>query len=100
MYDITIIGGGPAGSAAAVYAARKQLKTALITKEFGGQSIVSEDVQNWIGAPHIAGAELAKALEGHVRTYAGDTVDIVAGTHVSNGSGASQNSRPIVGSPG
>ena len=53
MYDLIIIGGGPAGTAAAVYAARKQLKTAIILKEWGGQSIVSDDVQNWIGTSHI-----------------------------------------------
>ena len=47
-FDLIIIGGGPAGTAAAVYAARKQLKTLLILKEWGGQSIVSDDVQNWI----------------------------------------------------
>ena len=44
MYDLIILGGGPAGTAAAVYAARKQLKTAIITSEFGGQSIVSETI--------------------------------------------------------
>ena len=60
LYDLIIIGGGPAGSAAAVYAARKQLKTLLIVKEWGGQSIVSDDIQNWIGTPHISGADLAK----------------------------------------
>ena len=49
MYDIAIIGGGPAGCAAGVYAARKLLKTILITDTFGGQSIVSAEVQNWIG---------------------------------------------------
>ena len=48
-YDLIIIGGGPAGAAAAVYAARKKLKTLLIAESFGGQSIVSDDIQNWIG---------------------------------------------------
>jgi len=83
MYDLAIIGGGPAGAAAAVYAARKLLKTVMITKEFGGQSIVSEDIQNWIGTPHIAGADLAKNLEAHVREYAGDVVAIEAGDLLS-----------------
>lgn len=76
MYDLIIIGGGPGGSAAGVYAARKRLKTALITEEFGGQSIVSEDIQNWIGTPSISGTSLAKALEDHVRKYADQYVDI------------------------
>ena len=76
MYDLIIIGGGPAGSAAAVYAARKQLKTLLIVKEWGGQSTVSEDIQNWIGTPHISGANLAKALRSHVEEYKGDVLTI------------------------
>ncbi|XKT74160.1 MAG: FAD-dependent oxidoreductase [Patescibacteria group bacterium UBA2163] len=83
MYDLIIIGGGPAGSAAAVYAARKQLKTALITEEFGGQSIVSEDIENWIGEKHISGVDLAKKLEEHVREYAKDMVDITVGDRVT-----------------
>jgi alkyl hydroperoxide reductase subunit F len=76
MYDVAIIGGGPGASAAAVYAARKLLKTVLLTDSFGGQSVVSEEIQNWIGTEKIAGAELAKTLEAHVRAYAGDVVEI------------------------
>ncbi len=82
MYDVAIIGGGPAGSAAGVYAARKLLKTLLITESFGGQSIVSAEVQNWIGTEKVTGEELAKMLEGHVRAYAGNVVDIVKGERV------------------
>lgn len=69
LYDTIIIGGGPAGCAAAVYTARKQLKTLLLTQTFGGQSIVSDDIQNWIGEPHISGVDLAQKLEAHVRAY-------------------------------
>jgi len=75
LYDVIIIGGGPAGAAAAVYTARKKLKTLLITESFGGQSIVSDDIHNWIGEINISGFDLAKKLENHVRTYA-DMVDI------------------------
>ncbi len=75
LYDVIIIGGGPAGSAAAVYTARKRLKTLLITESFGGQSIVSDDIQNWIGEKSISGLELAKKFEEHVRTFS-DIVDI------------------------
>ncbi|MBP6946282.1 MAG: FAD-dependent oxidoreductase [Candidatus Pacebacteria bacterium] len=82
MYDVAIIGGGPGGSAAGVYAARKLLKTVLITDLFGGQSVVSEEIQNWIGTPAISGADLAKNLEAHVRAYAGSVVDIVTGERV------------------
>lgn len=82
-YDLVIIGGGPAGAAAAVYAARKQLKTAIVTPEFGGQSVVSETIYNWIGTPEISGADLAKTLEQHVRAYEGPFLDIVRGEYVS-----------------
>lgn len=75
MYDVVIIGGGPAAIGAGVYVARKKLKTLLITESFGGQSIVSADVQNWIGTKSISGIDLAKNLEEHIRNYAGD-VDI------------------------
>ncbi len=81
-YDLVIIGGGPAGCAAAVYAARKRLKTALLAYEFGGQSTVSADIQNWIGTPSVSGENLAKMLEGHVRAYAEDVVDIKTGEKV------------------
>ncbi len=77
MNDLLIIGGGPAGVAAGVYAARKRLKAVLITPEFGGQSTVSEGIENWIGTPNISGADLAKALETHLRSLAGDQVEIV-----------------------
>ncbi len=83
-YDLIIIGGGPAGCAAAVYAARKQLSTALITVEFGGQSVVSETIYNWIGTPEISGADLAKNLENHVDYYLGSFLDIYKGVKVSN----------------
>lgn len=69
IFDTIIIGGGPAGCAAAVYAARKSLKTLLITESFGGQSIMSDDIQNWIGELHISGFDLAKKLEAHIRAY-------------------------------
>src|SRR3989338_2878123 len=74
-YDIIIIGGGPAGAAAAIYAARKKLKTLLLTDSFGGQSVVSADIQNWIGEPHISGLDLAQKLEAHVRAFS-DAVEI------------------------
>lgn len=71
-YELIIIGGGPAGSAAAVYAARKQIKTLLIAKEFGGQSSVSDEIYNWIGTKAISGTKLALSLKEHVSEYAGE----------------------------
>lgn len=84
MYDLIIIGGGPAGTAAGVYASRKQLKTLFITSEWGGQSTVSPDIQNWIGTPSISGTKLAKDLETHLRAYANDTLTIKEKTMVTN----------------
>ena len=77
IYDLIIIGGGPAGTSAGVYASRKQLKTLFVTKEWGGQSVVSPDIQNWIGTPSISGDDLAKSLKAHLETYAGGIVDII-----------------------
>ncbi len=74
MYDLAILGGGPAGIAAGVYAARKRLKTVLITEEIGGQSKVSFDIQNWIGTVSISGDDLAKSLKEHVLAYASDVL--------------------------
>jgi len=82
MYDVIIIGGGPAGVGAGVYAARKKMKTALIAELFGGQSVVSADIQNWIGAKSISGFDLAKNLEEHLRAQ--EDIDIVDGERVSN----------------
>jgi len=78
MYDLIIVGGGPAGAAAAVYAARKRLKTIFITDEWGGQSTVSTDIQNWIGSPTISGAELAKNLKAHVEAYKGEFLEVLS----------------------
>jgi len=75
IYETAIIGGGPAGCAAGVYAARKKLKTVLITENFRNQSVVSENIQNWIGTISISGEQLAKNLESHVRNYS-DDIDI------------------------
>lgn len=76
QYELAIIGGGPAGTAAGVYASRKQLPTLFITRDWGGQSTVSPDIQNWIGSPHISGDDLAKSFKEHLMTYAGDIVTI------------------------
>ncbi len=82
MNDLIIIGGGPAGVAAGVYAARKQLKTMVIAEEFGGQSTVSEGIENWIGTIKIPGKDLGKALKAHLDAYASDIVQIKEGDRV------------------
>ncbi len=83
-YDLIIIGGGPAGVAAGVYAARKRLSTLLITPEFGGQSIVSEGIENWIGTVKIPGSQLAHDLKAHLLAYAGESVHIKEGEVVQD----------------
>ncbi len=84
-YDLIIIGGGPAGTAAAVYAARKRLHTLFITHEWGGQSVVSEQIYNWIGTPSLSGNELAVNFKKHVlaNTGADQTLEVKEGQKVS-----------------
>jgi len=84
MFDLIIIGGGPAGISAGVYAARKKLKTLLITPEFGGQSVVSEGIENWIGTIKISGTQLAHDLKAHLLAYAGGSVEVKEGESVQD----------------
>ncbi|MDB5238729.1 MAG: hypothetical protein JWO00_64 [Candidatus Parcubacteria bacterium] len=79
IYDLAIIGGGPAGAAAAVYAARKRLKTVFITKDWLGQSYVSEGIENWVGTIKIPGLELTQNLEKHAKAYAAGIIDFKEG---------------------
>lgn len=95
MYDLIILGGGPAGAAAAVYSARKQLKTAIIAYLFEGQSVVSEKIYNWIGTPEITGGELSKNLKKHIDYYRGEYLDIIEGEKISNISKQSDSSFKI-----
>ena len=78
-YDLAIIGGGPAGVSAGVYASRKRIKTLFLTKDFDGQSTVSDKIENWIGTVAISGRDLSASLEAHLRAYAGTVVDIHTG---------------------
>ncbi len=81
-YDLIIIGGGPAGIAAGIYAARKKMRTLLVADGLGGQSVVSADIQNWIGIPSISGFDLAKSMEAHLRAQEGVVIvddDLVTG---------------------
>lgn len=82
MHDLIIIGGGPAGVAAGVYAARKKLTTVLIAEEIGGQSTVSEGIENWIGTIKISGEELRKSFKAHLEAYKADMVEVREGERV------------------
>ncbi|MFA6315081.1 MAG: FAD-dependent oxidoreductase [Candidatus Paceibacterota bacterium] len=79
IYDLTVIGGGPAGAAASVYAARKRLRSIVIAKDWLGQSNVSEKIENWIGTVAISGLELSQSLEKHAKAYSKDTLDFKDG---------------------
>src|SRR3989344_212144 len=83
-YDLIIIGGGPAGVSAGISAARKKIKTLLITPDFGGQSTVSEGIENWIGTVKISGKELAENLKNHLLAHSGDTLEIKEGGKAQN----------------
>ena len=82
IYDLLIIGGGPGGTSGAVYAARKQLKTIMVTEDWGGQSIVSEKIENWIGTPAISGNDLALSFKNHVYANKGEFLELVEGKRV------------------
>lgn len=66
MYDVLIIGAGPAGMTAAIYAARKKLKTLVISKDIGGQMVWSSDVENYTGFSMISGADLTLKFREHL----------------------------------
>lgn len=69
IYDLAIIGAGPAGITAAVYAARKKMNPLVITKDIGGQASLSGDIQNYTGYQFISGPELAIKFEEHMRKF-------------------------------
>jgi len=69
-YDLIIIGGGPAGVTAGIYAARQKIKTLLITKDFGGQiALKAVNIENWPGIKEISGLDLTCSFEEHLRKY-------------------------------
>jgi len=69
MYDVAVVGAGPAGITAAVYAARKKLKTLVITKDVGGQAALSAEIENYTGFQFVTGPELAKKFEEHLKHF-------------------------------
>ena len=75
-FDVLIVGGGPAGAAAAVYAARKGIRTGLAAERLGGQVNDTLDIDNYISISHTEGPQFAAALERHVRDYEVDVMNL------------------------
>jgi alkyl hydroperoxide reductase subunit F len=80
LFDVLIIGGGPAGLTAAVYTARKSLRTALITTELGGQPMLTAGVENYMGFQYITGPELMARFEEQTQHY---QVEVITGEKVT-----------------
>lgn len=80
-YDVTVVGGGPAGAAAAVYAARKGLKTAIVAERIGGQVNETKGIENMISIPYTEGPQLAADLFKHLDVY---PIDILEHRRVEN----------------
>ena len=75
-YDVLIVGGGPAGAAAAIYAARKGIRTGVAAERFGGQVLDTMAIENFISVQETEGPKLAAALEQHVRQYDVDIMNL------------------------
>ena len=68
-FEVLVVGGGPAGAAAAIYAARKGIRTGVAAERFGGQVLDTMDIENFISVSRTEGPKLASALEAHVKDY-------------------------------
>lgn len=108
VYDLIIIGAGPAGMTAGVYAARKKLKTLIISKDIGGQAAWSSDIENYLGFSMITGPELVKKFEDHLEDFKEDVelrvvvsgvkkiTKMVGKFKVELGDGSSETSRALI----
>jgi len=79
-FDVLVVGGGPAGAAAAIYAARKGIRTGIAAERFGGQVLDTMAIENFISVKETEGPKLATALEQHVREYEVDIMDLQRAT--------------------
>jgi alkyl hydroperoxide reductase subunit F len=103
-FDVLVVGGGPAGAAAAIYAARKGIRTGVVADRFGGQLLDTVGVENFISVKETDGSKLAQGLESHVQHYEVDVMNaqraekLVPGNliEVQLASGASVRSRSVI----
>ncbi|MGN6323528.1 MAG: alkyl hydroperoxide reductase subunit F [Dyella sp.] len=75
-FEVLVVGGGPAGAAAAIYAARKGIRTGVAAERFGGQVLDTMAIENFISVSYTEGPQLASALENHVREYDVDVMNL------------------------
>ncbi len=80
-YDLIVIGGGPAGISAGIYAARKKLKTLLLAKNLGGQPNEAGQIDNYLGLPAVSGIELVEKFRNHLEKFKAD-IEIKEGSSV------------------
>jgi alkyl hydroperoxide reductase subunit F len=81
-FEVLVVGGGPAGAAAAIYAARKGIRTGVVAERFGGQVLDTMGIENFISIQHTEGPKLAAQLEQHVREYDVDIMNLQAATEL------------------
>lgn len=86
-YDVLIVGGGPAGAAAAIYAARKGIRTGLVAEHFGGQVLDTLGIENFVSVPYTEGPKLVAQLEEHVRSYGVDVTRMQRAVALTPGDG-------------
>lgn len=75
-YDVLVVGGGPAGASAAIYAARKGIRTGIVAERFGGQVMDTMGIENFIGTMYTEGPKLVASLEEHVKEYGIDVMNL------------------------
>lgn len=75
-YDVLVVGGGPAGASAAIYAARKGIRTGIIAERFGGQVMDTMGIENFISVKYTEGPKLVASLEEHVKEYGIDVMNL------------------------